>query len=79
MSVQLTCDLCGKDVKELGEFGTLSPNYQVADRIKHVCKKCFKKVNEQVQRFSQYYERELAKDMREWLLESCYKKEAFPS
>lgn len=69
MSAILHCDLCLKEQKEMDDLATASKEYQVGDRIKHFCKACAEKVNDKIKALSEYYGNELAKDVREFLLE----------
>lgn len=69
MAVQLTCDLCLKDVERLDQIGTLNAEYQIGSRIVHICAKCSKRVNKRLQLLTNYYSREIANDMRHWLLD----------
>ena len=69
MSVLLKCDLCLKSIKNLNEISVIANEYQVAERIVHICIKCSKFVNKRIASLSNYYSRQIANDMRLWLLD----------
>lgn len=70
MSAELICDLCQTKSSSLKDFGEINQQYQVPGRIVHTCLKCSKKVDEKLKSLSIYYEKEISKDLREWLLDT---------
>lgn len=75
MATKLICDLCDRDCNGLKEFGELDEAFRIGDRVRYTCHKCTKKVNKKLHALLHYYNGEIAKDMREWLLHEFNRKQ----
>ena len=81
MSVQLKCDMCGKEFDHIEQqiknapqgqtqptIEALHPTLRTPGRMEHLCQKCLLKVNARLQSLQQSHANEMNNDMRTWLL-----------